>query len=126
MARARQQGVIAAGALERPLVFPGNDRPGVMLADAARIYLQRYGVKVGTHALIATTDDSAYAAGVALREAGVVIGAVVDLRSDVSDAAQASGLPVRIGARVIATHGRQRSHVAPSCPMAKPSLAICC
>jgi sarcosine oxidase subunit alpha len=100
--------VIAAGALERPLLFPGNDRPGVMLADAARIYLQRYGVRVGTHAIIATSDDSAYAAGVALREAGVVIGAVVDLRSDVSDAAQASGLPVRIGARVIATHGRQR------------------
>src|SRR4029077_6263464 len=27
--------VIAAGAVERPLVFPGNDRPGIMLADAA-------------------------------------------------------------------------------------------
>ena len=30
--------VIAAGAIERPLVFPGNDRPGIMLADAARTY----------------------------------------------------------------------------------------
>ena len=44
---ARRKVVIAAGAIERPLVFPGNDRPGVMLADAARVYLRRYGVKVG-------------------------------------------------------------------------------
>ena len=28
--------VLATGAIERPLVFPDNDRPGVMLADAAR------------------------------------------------------------------------------------------
>ena len=39
--------VLATGAIERPLVFPGNDRPGVMLAGAARTYLHRYGVKVG-------------------------------------------------------------------------------
>ena len=37
--RAREV-VLAAGAIERPLVFPGNDRPGVMLAGAARTYLQ--------------------------------------------------------------------------------------
>ncbi len=42
--------VLATGAIERPLVFPGNDRPGVMLAGAARTYLHRYGVKVGTNA----------------------------------------------------------------------------
>ena len=97
--------VIAAGALERPLVFAGNDRPGVMLADAARVYLRRYGVKAGTRAVIATTDDSAYAAGVALQEAGVVISAVADLRTEVSDAARASGLPIRNGASVVATGG---------------------
>ncbi len=100
--------VIAAGALERPLVFAGNDRPGVMLADAARVYLRRYGVKAGTRAVIATTDDSAYAAGVALQEAGVVISAVADLRTEVSDAARASGLPIRSGASVVATGGYLR------------------
>ena len=100
--------VIAAGALERPLVFSGNDRPGVMLADAARIYLQRYGVKVGARAVITTSDDTAYAAGVALREAGVVIGAVADVRGDISDVAEASGLPVRRATSVVATSGRQR------------------
>ena len=37
--RAREV-VLATGAIERPLVFPGNDRPGIMLAGAARSYLQ--------------------------------------------------------------------------------------
>ena len=79
-----------------------------MLADAARVYLRRYGVKVGTRAVIATTDDSAYAAGVALQEAGVVISAVADLRAEASDAARASGLPMRSGASVVATSGHLR------------------
>jgi sarcosine oxidase, subunit alpha len=100
--------VVATGAIERPLVFSGNDRPGIMLADAARIYLRRYGVVAGRRAVIATTDDSAYAAGVALRDAGVAIDAVADLRPEASDAARASGLPIRLGARVAATSGARR------------------
>ena len=83
--------MIATGAIERPLVFPGNDRPGVMLADAARVYLRRYGVKAGTRAVVATADDSAYAAALHCSEAGVVISAVADLRvRRLSDAARAS------------------------------------
>ncbi len=39
--------ILAAGAAERPLVFPDNDRPGIMLADAGRTFLNRYGVKPG-------------------------------------------------------------------------------
>jgi sarcosine oxidase subunit alpha len=100
--------VIAAGALERPLVFPGNDRPGIMLADAARHYLLRYGVKVGTRALIATMDDSGYLAATALQEAGIAIAAVADLRKQASDAPLNPALPVRTDARVVATHGRLR------------------
>lgn len=103
-----KQVVIAAGALERPLVFPGNDRPGVMLADAARIYLQRYGAKVGSRVVVATSDDSAYPAAAALQDAGVIVNAVADARTFVSDAARAFGLPVRVGVRVIGTSGHFR------------------
>ena len=43
-----KQVVLATGAIERPLVFAGNDRPGVMLASArAATYLNRYGVLPG-------------------------------------------------------------------------------
>jgi sarcosine oxidase, subunit alpha len=104
--RARQV-VIASGAIERPLVFPGNDRPGVMLADAARSYLVRYGVKVGTRVLIVTADDSAYAAATALQQAGIAVVAV-DLRPEPREAALASHVPVRTGMHVVATKGRMR------------------
>ena len=52
--------VVAAGAHERPVVFADNDRPGVMLARGARTYLNRYGVRPGPHAVVFTTNDSAY------------------------------------------------------------------
>jgi sarcosine oxidase subunit alpha len=103
-----KQVAIATGAVERPLVFPGNDRPGIMLADAARHYLRRYGVKAGTHVVIATTNDSAYAAGIALRDAGVVIAAVADARPDPSTVARASGLPILPAATVVSTTGHLR------------------
>ena len=52
--------VFAAGALERPLVFNNNDRPGVMLAGAVRTYLNRFAVSPGRRAVVATNNDSAY------------------------------------------------------------------
>ena len=58
--------VLATGAHERPLVFPDNDRPGIMLAEAARGFCARYGVKPGTRAVVATAHDSAYRAALEL------------------------------------------------------------
>ena len=103
-----KQIVLATGALERPLVFPDNDRPGIMLAGAAHTYLARYGVKVGTCALVATADDSAYDVVTALLHAGVSVAAVADLRSDPGDIARASGVPVLEGTHVVGTSGRLR------------------
>jgi len=77
--RAREV-VLATGAIERPLVFPGNDRPGIMLAGAARTYLRRYGVRAGSRAVVVTSNDSAYQAALELREAGIEIAAIADLR----------------------------------------------
>ena len=45
--RARKRAVLAAGAIERPLVFGGNDRPGVMLASAVRTYVNRFAAAPG-------------------------------------------------------------------------------
>ncbi len=75
------QVVLTTGALERPLVFADNDRPGIMLAAAARTYVNRYAVMPGKRALIMTNNDSAYAAAIDLANAGMSIAAVVDLRS---------------------------------------------
>src|ERR1700681_2612714 len=77
--RAREV-VLATGAIERPLVFPGNDRPGIMLAGAARTWLNRYAVLPGTRAVVVTACDEAYAAALELQEAGVFIASIADVR----------------------------------------------
>jgi len=68
-----QKIVIAAGAIERPLILPDNDRPGVMSADAALVYLRRFGVLVGQRVVVATNNDSAYPVAEALAEAGAEV-----------------------------------------------------
>ncbi|MGW3992143.1 2Fe-2S iron-sulfur cluster-binding protein [Amycolatopsis sp. NPDC004772] len=72
--------VVATGAHERPIVFPDNDRPGIMLASAARTYLNRYGVLAGRRVVVFTTNDSAYEAASDLAAAGAEIVRIVDAR----------------------------------------------
>ncbi len=80
-----QEVVLATGALERPIVFANNDRPGVMLTSAALTYANRYGVLSGKSAVIFANNNSAYQAAVDLDEAGIRIQAIVDVRSDIPD-----------------------------------------
>ena len=75
-----KQVVLATGAIERPLVFHQNDRPGVLLASAGLTYLRRYGVLPGRKVALFTSNNSAYRAAFALQEAGVDVEAIVDLR----------------------------------------------
>ena len=104
--------VLATGAIERPLVFPGNDRPGILLASAAHTYLNRYGVRVGRRAVVVTAGDEAYQAALDLNAAGVAIAAVADLRSEVlgalPDAARRAGIEVLPGSTVLGTDGELR------------------
>lgn len=104
--------VLATGAIERPLVFVGNDRPGVMLASAARTFLNRYAVRVGDRPMVFTNNDTAYAAALDLHDAGATIAAIVDIRQDpqgpLIDAARDAGIPVLTGTVVVETHGRLR------------------
>ena len=48
--------LLASGAIERPLVFAGNDRPGIMLANAVSQYICRYAVAPGKNAFLAIAD----------------------------------------------------------------------
>lgn len=72
--------ILATGAIEQPLIFTNNDRPGIMLAGAARTYLSRHGIAPGRQVVIATNNDSAYTVTRELLEAGVAIVALVDSR----------------------------------------------
>ena len=91
--------VSAQGAFERPMLFPGNDRPGVMLAGAAEKYAHAYATACGRRAVIAANADSAYAVARSLQAAGIEVVAVVDRRPPESIGAQAEGI------RCLAHHG---------------------
>src|SRR4030095_780475 len=101
-----------SGAVERPLIFPGNDRPGIMLADAARTYAVRYAARPGTRAVVVTAHDGAYRAALDLAARGVTIAAIADVRAlpggPLHAAAVAAGLPIRAATTVVGTRGRRR------------------
>jgi sarcosine oxidase subunit alpha len=102
--------VLATGAIERPLVFPNNDRPGIMLASAARTYATRYGARAGTRALIVTADDSAYRVAHDLKEFGIEIALIADLRThpdgQLVEEAEKSGIRVDPATAMLDTRGR--------------------
>jgi heterotetrameric sarcosine oxidase alpha subunit len=93
--------VYASGATERPLVFAGNDRPGVMLSSAVRVYLNRYAVAAGRHAVLATNNDCVYAAALDLASAGMPV-TVLDERArpGAAEGLRGAGIEVRTGARM--------------------------
>jgi sarcosine oxidase subunit alpha len=104
--------VLAQGAIERHLVFAGNDRPGVMLAGAARKFLNHYGVTPGRRIGVFAACDSAWHAAFDLRQAGVEIVAVADCRDTVDPAllarAGALHIPAFPAHAVVSTSGRLR------------------
>ncbi|MCO5064951.1 MAG: sarcosine oxidase subunit alpha [Rhizobiaceae bacterium] len=104
--------VLATGAIERHMVFADNDRPGIMLASAARTYLNHYGVAVGRNVAVYTSNDSAYRAAIDLKKAGVGIAAIVDLRDspggETVEEARALGIDVLPGRAVVKANGKLR------------------
>lgn len=105
------QVVLATGAIERPLVFHQNDRPGIMLASAVGTYLNRYGVEAGKRAIVFTSCDSAWQTAFDLEKHGVDV-TVIDTRSAppaaLMNEAEAHGLTVRTGATIVGTSGGKR------------------
>ena len=77
----RPAGVLAAGAMERPIVFGGNDRPGVMMASAVRTYLNRFAVAPGRRVAMFTSSDDGWKTASDLAAAGVAVEAMIDARS---------------------------------------------
>jgi heterotetrameric sarcosine oxidase alpha subunit len=104
--------VLATGALERPLVFGGNDRPGVMTASAVRTYVNRFAATPGARVAIFTTTDSGWATADELRAAGVNVTVIIDARptapGDVVRRALRAGSQVLEGAVVVDARGGKK------------------
>ena len=104
-----QQVILATGAFERPLVFGGNDLPGVMLSSAAQTYLHRYGVICGRRAVLVTNNDESYRTAFDMQAAGCLIRSIIDVRHQVKQSllkqAEQAGIQVKTGYGIAATHG---------------------
>ncbi|AYD02262.1 sarcosine oxidase subunit alpha [Neorhizobium sp. NCHU2750] len=104
--------VLATGSIERHMVFANNDRPGIMLASAARSFLNHHGVAVGRNVGVYTAHDSAYETAFDLKRAGVAIAAIIDCRDRPGEAVLAEarklGIDVLTGHAVVDTSGRLR------------------
>lgn len=105
--------ILAAGALERPIVFDNNDIPGVMLSSAVRCYVDRFAVAPGRNVAIVTNNDDAYRTAFALLDAGISIPIIADARLAPSALSQrAEGLGIRVERAMLPqrAHGMHRVH----------------
>jgi sarcosine oxidase subunit alpha len=106
------QVVMATGAIERPIAFANNDKPGVMLASAVRDYLELYGVATGDQIVVFTNNDDAYRTALTLHSAGVCIKTIIDSRAKADSAlvkrVKDAGLDIRFGYGVVTANGGRR------------------
>jgi sarcosine oxidase subunit alpha len=102
--------ILATGAIERPMVYLDNDRPGCMLASAAQTYVNRYGAAPGRRAVIMTNNDTAYQVAIDLVDAGVSVAAIVDVREspegELVGAARARGIEILSGHAITHVRGK--------------------
>ena len=102
--------ILATGAIERPIIFNNNDRPGIMLSNSAKKYLNKYGVAPGKNLVFFTNNDSAYETAIDFFEQGIKVEAIVDTR-DGSDGyypkkANKLGITILKGYEISDTVGR--------------------
>jgi sarcosine oxidase subunit alpha len=120
--------VLAAGATERPLVFADNDRPGVMLASAARSYVNRFAVQPGKRAVVFANNDDGYATALDLARARIAVHALVDSRPGGNEAlkakAEAAGIECLTGSAVIGTKGYMALHSVDIAPISDDGRAV--
>jgi sarcosine oxidase subunit alpha len=117
---AARQFIYATGAIEQPLVFAGNDLPGVMLSGGARRLLALYATAPGSRAVVATSSDRGVRAAIALKAAGVPVAVVADLRPDPTRACRrlpANRIEVLQGWTVVEARGQRSVRSAVLAPI---------
>ncbi len=105
--------VLATGMIDRPLLFAGNDRPGIMLSGSVRRLIGEFGVAPARRLAIYTNNDSGYLTALAARRAGMDVAAIVDMRPQEApgaarSAARDAGIHCLYGSRIESTAGYRR------------------
>ena len=102
---AARRAILSTGAIERPITFGGNDRPGVMMASAVQAYVNRYAASPGRRVAVFTSTDSGVRVALDLKRAGVDVVALIDARIRQAPDPALAAFAV-IPGTVIATHGK--------------------
>jgi sarcosine oxidase subunit alpha len=104
-----KRAILAAGAVERQIVFGGNDRPGVMMAASVRAYVNRFAASPARRLAVFTNNDDGWKTVADCAAAGIAVEAVIDSRPSAPDALRvlAKQVDARLfeGGRVLDTHG---------------------
>lgn len=100
-----KRAILSAGSTERPIAFPDNDRPGIMLAGAVRSYLNRWAVSPGHKVSIFTNNDNGWRTAQDLIAHGIDVSAVIDCRK-IQPLAKIHGARIEMGAEIVGTRGR--------------------
>ncbi len=120
--------ITATGAIERPLPFAGNDKPGVVLASALRDYLIGYGVSLGDRTVVVTNNDDAYLTAIAVKNAGLEVPAIIDARQggagELGEKARALGIRVETGKGIAKVAGGKRVTGVQICAQAGEGVAL--
>lgn len=120
--------ILATGAIDKPIVFPGNDRPGVMLVGAVQTYVNRYAAIPGQRLAVFASTDAAWTTAFEAAEAGVDVVAIIDPRPSVQAEllaqAKAKGLRTLIGSVVSAAHGSVLKAITVDGPTGTERLAV--
>ena len=109
-----RRSIMATGAVEQPLVFGGNDRPGVMMASAVSTFINRYAALAGKRAVVFTCSDSGWQSAHDMQRAGIDVAAVVDMREDghpLAEQLRQGGSEIFLGARVLDAYGKTLKRV---------------
>ncbi len=101
--------IIATGAIERTLVFPDNDRPGIMLASSVQTYINRYAVRPGHKAVIFTNNSSAYSIIEDLLQSGVDVAGIIDSRKTIDEDCESLTKDIKLFSQhvVVKSHGKK-------------------
>ncbi len=104
--------ILATGAIERPLIFNNNDRPGIILSSSIKKYIDYYGVKCGQNISLFTNNDTAYETAISLSKGGVTVNSVIDIRdksnSSIVKEAEKLGIKIHWKHTVVNTNGYKR------------------
>ncbi|PPR79633.1 MAG: Sarcosine oxidase subunit alpha [Alphaproteobacteria bacterium MarineAlpha2_Bin1] len=104
--------ILANGSIERPIVFPNNDRPGIFLSNSSTYYLNKFGILLGKKIILFTNNDYAYSDILNLKNNGAEIIAIVDVRQNLNghlpEIARDKGISIYKGFFISDTYGRKK------------------